>query len=83
MFEELKHVRVLEHEKGSDQIRIGYTFPTRDLDKTAEQVLRQYDEQLSWCGGIDPGMNRYYHRVCIVDAASLQVLKVVWESTIQ
>lgn len=81
MCNEMKLVRVLEHEKGSDYIRIGFTFPTRDLEKTASEVLSQYDQKLSWCGGIEPGMNRYYVRVCLVDAVSLAVLKVVWENT--
>lgn len=81
MSKEMKLVRVLEHEKGSDQIRIGFTFPTRDLEETGKQVLREYDEKLGWCGGIDPGMNRYYVRVCLVDSVSLAVLKVVWENT--
>jgi hypothetical protein len=73
--------RILEHEKCSDQIRIGYTFPTRDLEATADQVLRQYDENLAWCGGMEEAGQKYYVRICIVDAVSLKVLKVVWENT--
>ena len=79
MFTEIKHVRVLEHEKG-DHIRIGMTFPTKDLEKAADEVLRQYDKKLEWCGGMEAAAAKYYERICLVDAASLSVLKVVWST---
>ena len=78
---EIINIRVLEHDL-QDSIRIGMSFPKFDdslvLDKVVENVTEQYAERLSWCGGFDAGCEKYYKRIAIVDADTLEVMRMIY-----
>jgi len=72
-------VRVLQHDAG-DEIRIGHRYPMFDLEKEAENVKKLYDKKLEWCGGFDAACDKYYQRIAIVDADTLAVLRVIYQT---
>lgn len=72
-------IRVLQHEKGSDQIRIGAETWLYDnqLDKAVQDTIDQYEKQTEWCGGFQEACKKFYKRIAIVDADTLAVLRVI------
>lgn len=73
------NVRVLDHEEGSDQIRIGAMFVTWDIEKTVKDTIAAYDKQAQWCGGYNEAyLREYHHRIAIVDAETLQSVREIW-----
>ena len=69
-------IRVLQHDT-CDQIRIGVaTCLFEDqLDKAVQDIVAQYEKETAWCGGLKAAFNKYYKRIAIVDAHTLEVLR--------
>ena len=77
---DLIYIRVLEHDT-CDQIRIGCSFPIFDGDqeKAVKSTIDQYDKQFNFCGGWNEGnANKYYKRIALVDAKTLQSIVEIW-----
>lgn len=72
-------VRVLQHDT-EDQIRIGAGFPIWDdqLDMVVKNTIKQYGKELEWCGGFQEGCKRYYKRIALVDADTLQSIREIY-----
>ena len=79
MANKIINVRVLQHDT-EDQIRIGASFPVPDnaLDKVAENTIKQYSKDLEWCGGFKAGCEKYYKRIALVDADTLQSIREIY-----
>lgn len=80
MKKELIYVRVLQHDT-ADQVRIGASFPIfkEDINRTADNTKAQYDKDMEWCGGFEAGCEKYYLRIALVDADTLQSVKEIWK----
>ena len=76
MAHEINFYRVLQHDT-EDQIKIGGTFPSNNLDKTVEQTVEMYNKDLAWCGGFSQ-CGRYFKRIAIVDAETLAVVRMIY-----
>ncbi|MDH6308030.1 putative IMPACT (imprinted ancient) family translation regulator [Dysgonomonas sp. PFB1-18] len=77
---DLIRVRVLQHDT-EDQIRIGMTTPVMDKDAIpsfVEKVKEQYQKETEWCGGFDAACEKYYKRIAIVDADTLQEIHSIY-----
>ena len=72
-------IRVLQHDKGSDQIRIGAETLLYDnqLDKAVQDITAQYEQNTEWCGGFQEACKKFYKRIAIVNADTLEVLRVI------
>lgn len=74
-------IRVLEHDL-QDNIRIGQAIEklnTKEvMDNVALSVLEMYNERLNWCGGFDEGAEKYYKRIAIVNADTLEVMRLLF-----
>ena len=72
-------VRVLQHDT-EDQIRIGAGFPIWDdqLDMVVKNTIKQYGKELEWCGGFQEGCKRYYKRIALVNAETLQSVREIY-----
>lgn len=77
---ETLNVRILEHEKGTDIIRIGPAFPIapNEIHAAVESVKKQYAQKLEWKGGFLPGCREYYKRISIIGAETLCNIVTVW-----
>ena len=73
-------IRVLQHDKESDQIRIGAERGIFEdqMDRLVQDTIAQYEQRTEWCGGFQVACERYYKRIAIVDADSLAVLRVIY-----
>lgn len=73
------NLRVLQQDT-CDQIRIGACFPayTKHLDKVVENTIKQYGKDLEWCGGFKDGCKRYYKRIALVNAETLQSVREIY-----
>lgn len=71
------YIRVLQHDN-NDQIRIGEAFPATDLDKAEKDITAQYEAKTAWCGGFKVACERYYKRIAIVNAVSLEVIRLIY-----
>lgn len=83
MASEMMFIRVLEHDT-CDQIRIGRSFPIYEeqLEKAVENVKKDYNKEMAWCGGwTEENNNKYHQRIALVDAKTLQSVKEVWNKT--
>lgn len=76
--EKILQIRVLEHDT-SDQIRLGFAFPTNNIVKTAQDIFAQEDEKLQWCGGARLSVSRFYRRIALVDARTLQTVMDIYD----
>ena len=74
----IQYVRVLEHDT-ADQIRIGFAFPTNNIVKTAQDIFSQENEKLTWCGGALLSVPKFYKRIALVDARTLQTVKDIYD----
>jgi hypothetical protein len=76
---EMINLRVLQQDT-EDQIRIGAGFPayTKMLDKVVENTIKQYGKELEWCGGFQKGCKRYYKRIALVNADTLQSVREIY-----
>lgn len=76
------NIRILEHDL-QDNIRIGATVKKLHTAETMANVesfvKNSYNDKLSWCGGYDMAMKKYYKRVAIVEADSLKVARIIFE----
>lgn len=73
------YVRVLQHDR-SDEIRIGVDFCIfGELDKAEQECIKTYEEKCAWCGGFKVACEKYYKRIALVDAETLEVVRVIYE----
>ncbi len=75
----LIYVRVLQHDT-EDQIRMGRSFPIfeKDIKKAVDSTIKQYDEDMAWCGGFKAGCERYYKRIALVNGETFESVAEVW-----
>lgn len=78
MSNKIINIRVLQHDT-EDQIRIGMAVPTMDLEDTVQRVTKQYDTDCAWCGGFKKACERYYKRIAIVNADTLEVIYTIYQ----
>ena len=71
------YIRVLQHDK-NDQIRIGEAFPATDLNKAEKDIIAQYEAKCAWCGGFKAACEKYYQRIAIVRADTLEVIRPIY-----
>lgn len=77
MVNDLIYIRVLQHDT-EDQIRIGMAVPTDDLGITVQNVIKQYEADCAWCGGFNAACEKYYKRIAIVNADTLEVIHSIY-----
>lgn len=70
-------VRVLQHNT-NDQISIGMTCPTFDLDRFEQGIIEAYEKQTAWCGGFKVACEKFYKRIAIVDAETLGIIREIY-----
>lgn len=75
----LINIRVLQHEKSYDNIRIGASFKSDNLDDSIQDVIKHYEAKSEWCGGFQRACETYYKRIAIVDADTLEVIHSIYE----
>ncbi|HHT23136.1 MAG TPA: hypothetical protein GXZ87_07495 [Bacteroidales bacterium] len=78
-----KYIRILEHLHYGDNIRIGGAFMILDttaegLNKAEADVIKMYDDRNAHDGGFIKTAEKYYRRVAIVDADTLEVLRLIY-----
>ena len=71
------YIRVLQHDK-NDQIRIGEAFPATDLNKAEKDIIAQYEAKCAGCGGFKAACEKYYQRIAIVRADTLEVIRPIY-----
>lgn len=73
------YLRVLQHDR-SDEIRIGVAFcAIGELDKTEQECIKTYEEKCAWCGGFRAACEKYYKRIALVDAETLETIRTIYE----
>ena len=79
MAKDIITVRVLQQDT-QDEIKIGAGFPiwNDQLDQVEENTRKQYDQRLEWCGGFQAGCEKYYKRIALVDADTLQSIREIY-----
>lgn len=75
---DLINIRVLQHDT-EDQIRIGMAYPVFDLDKAEQEIINGYENKTAWCGGFKAVCEKYYRRIAIVRADTLEVIRPIYE----
>lgn len=75
---DLINIRVLQHDT-EDQIRISSAFPIDNLEKAEKGVIAGYEEDTAWCGGFKAACEKYYKRIAIVRADTLEVIRSIYE----
>lgn len=75
---DLINIRVLQHDT-EDQIRIGMAYPVFDLDKAEQGIIKGYEKETAWCGGFKVACEKYYKRIAIVRADTLEVIRSIYE----
>lgn len=75
---DLINIRVLQHDT-EDQIRIGMAYPIIDLDKAEKDIVDNYEKKTAWCGGFKAACEKYYQRIAIVRADTLEVIRSIYE----
>lgn len=74
---DLINIRVLQHDT-EDQIRIGMAYPVIDLDKAEKDIINSYEKKTAWCGGFKTAYEKYYKRIAIVNADTLEVIRPIY-----
>ena len=79
MKKDLIYIRVLQQDT-EDQVRMGASFPLfkDDVERVAENTIKQYDKDLEWCGGFQAGCEKYYKRIALVNADTFQSIKEIY-----
>ena len=73
------YLRVLQHDR-SDEIRIGVAFcAIGELDKAEQECIKTYEEKCAWCGGFSAACEKYYKRIALVDAETLETVRTIYE----
>jgi hypothetical protein len=75
---DLIYIRVLQHDT-EDNIRIGAAYPVADLDRLEQGTIEVYEKEFTWCGGFAAACEKYYQRIAIVDAETLQELLLIYK----
>lgn len=80
---ELKYIRVMQHDLHGDNIRIGREYPILDdtpesFDKAEAKATEAYEASCAWCGGFEKAAEKYYKRIALVDADTLKVLRLIY-----
>lgn len=75
---DLINIRVLQHDT-EDQIRIGTAYPVFNLDKAEQNIIKAYEKDTAWCGGFKVACEKYYKRIAIVNADTLEVIRSIYE----
>lgn len=74
-------IRVLEHDL-QDNIRIGASVEMLDTQEVIDEAVMfietSYNEKLDWCGGYPDGAKKYYKRIAIVNADTLEVKRLLF-----
>lgn len=74
-------IRVLEQDT-DDQIRIGQpltiTNTIQAIDSLCKSVLDAYHNKLKYFGGFHTSASKFYSRIAIVDASSLELVRVLF-----
>ena len=73
----LINIRVLQHDT-NDQIRIGMAYPIIDLDKAEKDIVDNYEKKTAWCGCFKSACEKYYQRIAIVRADTLEVIRPIY-----
>lgn len=76
---DLINIRVLQHDT-EDQIRISSAFPVDNLDQAEKGVIAGYEEDTAWCGGFKAACEKYYKRIAIVSADTLEVIRLIYST---
>lgn len=76
---DLINIRVLQHDT-EDQIRIGMAYPVFDLDKAEQGIIKGYENRTAWCGGFKVACEKYYKRIAIVRADTLEVIRLIYST---
>jgi hypothetical protein len=74
---DLIYIRILQHDT-EDNIRIGAAYPVTDLDRAENGIVKAYEKDTAWCGGFKSACEKYYKRVAIVNAETLEVIKSIY-----
>ena len=74
---DLINIRILQHDT-EDQIRIGNAYPVTDLDRAEKSVVALYEKDTAWCGGFKAACEKYYKRIAIVSADTLEVIRLIY-----
>lgn len=77
MANDLIYIRVLQHDT-EDQIRIGMAIPIDDIGIIVKNVIKQYEVDCAWCGGFNAACEKYYKRIAIVNADTLEVIHSIY-----
>ena len=75
---DLIYIRILQHDT-EDQIRISITYPVTDLDRAENNIVALYEKDTAWCGGFKVACEKYYKRIAIVSADTLEVIRSIYE----
>ena len=80
---ELKYIRVMQHELHGDNIRIGLAFPLLEdtaewMNKAESAVIESYEKNCARNGGFEKSCHDYYKRIALVDAETLEVLRLIY-----
>ena len=71
------YIRVLQHDK-NDQIRIGEAFSALFKSVAGKDIIAQYEAKCAWCGGFKAACEKYYQRIAIVRADTLEVIRPIY-----
>lgn len=80
---ELQYIRVLQHELHGDNIRIGAAYPIlnctdESLDKAVKKAVETYEKSRAGKDSFEESCKKYYERVALVDADTLEVLRLIY-----
>ena len=81
---DIRYVRVLQ-KSISDEIRVGKTFMTDNIEQTVKQIKEAYVEKLKWWlkshddETIEDAFADFYLEIAVVDASTLSTIEVVWK----
>ena len=74
-------VRILQIEKGTDQIRIGISTEVKNINLLGKKTMEAYRNNLKWCQlPTEEALKKFYSKISIVDAESLKTIKVLYEN---
>lgn len=76
---DLINIRILQHDV-KDQIRISSAFSIDNLEEAEKGVIAGYEEDTAWCGGFKTACEKYYKRIAIVSADTLEVIRIIYST---
>lgn len=53
-------------------------YPIIDLDKAEKDIVDNYEKKTAWCGGFKAACEKYYQRIAIVRADTLEVIRPIY-----